>query len=144
MSVLLYGLAAAWLNKGDRRKLNGFQNRCLRTIWGIKAAYVSRVSNAIVLQRTGQRPLTDLLQKQQLLLYGRVARQSDKNPMRAATFGPGSLRAAVDIYIRKVGRPRLAWATEVGKLALEAAGGYQKLEQKIGNETAWRGVVEAF
>ena len=50
----------------------------------------------------------------------------------------------VDIYIRKAGRPRLAWATEVGKLALEAAGGYQKLEQTIGDETVGRGVVEAF
>ena len=146
LSVLMYGLAAAWLNKGDRRKLNGFQNRCLRTIWGIKPAYISRVSNASVLQITGQRPLTDLLQKQQLLLYGRVARQSDANLMRAATFGPGSLRAAVDTHIRKVGRPRLAWgwATEVGMVALQAAGGFQRLEETIRSESAWRDVVEAF
>ena len=144
MSVLLYGLAAAWLNKGDRRKLNGFQNRCLRTIWGIEPAYVSRVSNATVLQRTGQRPLSDHLQKQQLSLYGRVARLTEDNPMRAVTFERGSLRAAVDTYVRKVGRPRLAWATEVGKLALHAAGGFLQLEEKICNESAWRGVVEAF
>ena len=83
-------------------------------------------------------------QKQQLLLYGRVARQSDENPMRAATFRPGSLQAAVDIYIRKVWWPRLAWATEVGKLALQAAGGLQRLDEKIRNEIARRGVVEAF
>ena len=63
VSILLYGLAAAWLNKADRRKLDGFQNRCLRVIWGIKPAYVSRVSNKTVLETTGQRPLTVLLQK---------------------------------------------------------------------------------
>jgi len=42
VSILMYGLAAAWLNKSDQRKLDGFQNRCLRTIWGIKPAYVSK------------------------------------------------------------------------------------------------------
>ena len=140
----MYGLAAAWLNKSDQRKLDGFQNRCLRTIWGIKPAYVSRVSNARVLEITGQRPLTALLQKQQLVLYGRVARQSDANLMRAATFGPGSLRPAVDMYIRKVGRPRLAWAPEVGKLALQAAGGYRRLDDTIIDESAWQNVVETF
>ena len=85
-----------------------------------------------------------LLRKQQLVLYGKVARQGNKNPMRAATFGPGSLRPAVDIYIRKVGRPRMAWATEVGKLAQQAAGGPRRLEEVISNEAAWRGIVEAF
>ena len=144
VTILMYGLAAAWLNKGDQRKLNGFQNRCLRTIWGIKPAYVSRVSNARVLEITGQRPLTALLQKQQLLLYGKVAPQSDANPMRAVTFGPGSLRPAVDLYVRKVGRPRLAWAPEVGKLALQAAGGLRSLDDAIADESAWRSVVETF
>ena len=64
--------------------------------------------------------------------------------MRAATFAPGTLRPAVDVYIRKVGRPRMAWATEVGKLALQAAGGLRRLDETIANEVAWRGVVEAF
>ena len=144
LSVLMYGLAAAWLNTSDRRKLNGFHNRCLRTIWGIKAAYYSRVSNAKVLDVTGQRPLTVLLQKQQLLLYGRVARRSDEDIMRASTFSPGTLRPATDMYIRKVGRPRLAWTSEVGKLAIQAAGGLQRLEETIKDEHAWRNVVETF
>ena len=144
VSILMYGLATAWLNKADRRKLDGFQNRCLRVIWGIKPSYVSRVSNNAVLDATGQRPLTVLLQKQQLLLYGKVARQSDDNPMRAATFDGGSLRPAVDVYVRRVGRPRAAWATEVGKLAMRAAGGMRKLDESIVNDIAWRGVVEAF
>ena len=63
--------------------------------------------------------------------------------MRAATFAPGTLRPAVDVYIRKVGCPRMAWATEVGKLALQAAGGLRRLDETIANEVAWREVVEA-
>jgi len=70
---LLYGLAAAWLNTAEQRKINGFQNRCLRAVWGIKPAFISRISNARVLETTGQKPVTHLLKKQQLLLYGRVA-----------------------------------------------------------------------
>ena len=144
VSLLMYGLAAAWLNKNEQRKLNGFQSRCLRTIWGIKPAYVSRVSNGKVLETTGQRPLTALLQKQQLLLYGRVARQGEGSPMRDAAFEPTSLRPAVDMFVRKVGRPRLAWAPEVGKLALQAAGGFLRLEDTIADESEWLNVVNTF
>jgi len=73
-SKLLYGLPAVWLNAAESRKLNGFQNRCLRVLWGIQPAYFSRVSNAKVLQVTGQHQLTKTLEKRQLLLYGKVAR----------------------------------------------------------------------
>ena len=73
-SRLLYGLSSATLNAAERRRLDGFQNRCLRALWGIKPAYISRTSNAEVLHQTGQRPLSESLLKQQLLLLGRVAR----------------------------------------------------------------------
>ena len=64
--------------------------------------------------------------------------------MRAATFGPGSLRPAVDLYVQKVGWPRLVWAPEVGKLALQAAGRLRMLDDAIADESAWRSVVETF
>jgi hypothetical protein len=60
-ATLMYGSAAAWLNVADLRKLNGFQNRCLCTIWGVKPAFISTVSNANDLETTGQKPLTTLL-----------------------------------------------------------------------------------
>ena len=77
-------------------------------------------------------------------MYGRVARQHPGNLMRDATFGRGSLRPAVDMFVRKIGRPRLAWASEVGKLALEAAHGLRKLDETIADEIVWRNVVETF
>ena len=123
---------------------NLIEARCLRAIWGIKPSYVSRISNARVLEATGQHPLTTTLQKQQLLLYGTVARHRPGNLMRDATFARRSLRPAVDVFIRKVGRPRLAWASEVGKLALAAAGGLQKLDEAVVDEKLWRNVVETF
>ena len=140
----MYSLAACWLNKSERRRVNGFQNRCLRTIWGIKPAYISRVSNASVLQTTGERPLTCALQRHQLLLFGRVARKPDGHPMRDVTFCPGTLHPATDRYVRKIGRPRLDWAGGVLKLALEAAGSLALLEQAVQDDFAWRSIVEAY
>ena len=143
-SRLLYGLPAVWLNTSERRRLNGFRNRCLREIWGIKPAFISRVSNARVLAVTQQHQLTRNLEKQQLLLYGKVARQPVGSLMRDVTFCPGSLRPAVDRHVSKVGRPRLDWTSEVGKLALQAAGGLRRLDTVIEDARTWREVVEAF
>ena len=42
-SPLLYGLSSAWLNVAERRRMDGFQARCLRKILGIPSAYVSRI-----------------------------------------------------------------------------------------------------
>ena len=85
-----------------------------------------------------------MLQKQQLLLYGRVARLDDGDLMRDTTFCQGSLHPAVDRFVRKVGRPRLAWTSLVGKLALEAAGGLKNLQDTIYDPSAWNNVVETF
>ena len=144
MPKVFYGVAAVWLNTAEQRKLDGFQNRCLRAIWGIKPAFVSRVSNARVLEITGQQLASRLLKKQMLLLYGRVARQCDGDAMRSVTFCCGTLRPAVDEFVRKVGRPRLNWTTQVGDLGLQAAGGPEALQAAIADERAWRCVVESF
>jgi hypothetical protein len=144
LSKLLYGLATAWLNTSERRRLDGFHNRCLRTIWGIKPAYISRVSNKEVLDTTGQKPITTILLKEQLLLYGAAARAPEGNVMRDATFCPRTLHPATNRYIRKIGRPRLEWADEVGKVAFQAAGSYHRLNQTIKSKTDWRRVVDDF
>jgi len=144
ISTLLYGLPAAWLNTSEQRRLNGFQNRCLRSIWGIKAAFISRISNAAVLKTTGQPLLSDVLLKRQLLLYGRVARLSDESVMRSVTFCPGSLRPAADMYKRKIGRPRLEWVTQLNKIALRAAGTHRNLDTNIADAGSWRNMVETF
>ena len=79
-----------------------------------------------------------------MLLYGKVARQPVGSLMRDVTFCPGSLRPAVDRHVRKVGRPRLDWTSEVGKLALQAAGGLRRLDTVIEDARTWPEVVEAF
>ena len=48
---LLYSLATLCLNVAERRRLDGFQNQCIRQVLGIKPSFVSRVSNHDVLQQ---------------------------------------------------------------------------------------------
>ena len=126
-SKLTYGLAAACLNVAERRRLDGFHNRCLRQVWGIKPAYVSRISNKVVLARTEQKPITQNLAKQQLLMYGKVARAPAGGLLRDSAFCPGTLHPVTDKYIRKRGRPCIEWVAEVTKLAVRMVGAYHKI-----------------
>ena len=121
-SRLLYGLSGAWINVAERRRLDGFQSRCLREIVRIPPAYVSRISNQEVLEVAKQKPYTKQLLLQQLKLFGKVARAPDTDPLRALTFSPGSFCPAGDRFVRKVGRPRNEWAGQLQSVALEVAG----------------------
>ena len=105
-SKVMYSLNSAWLQKADRRRLDGFQCRCLRRILHIAPAYVSRNSNKQILTQAGQQPYTAQLLKHQLLLFGKVGRSTTSDPLRRLTFQPGSLRPASDACARGVGRPR--------------------------------------
>ena len=48
ISRLVYGLHTVCMNKSSRRRLDGFQTRCLRKTLGVLPSLVSRVSNAQV------------------------------------------------------------------------------------------------
>jgi hypothetical protein len=143
ISKLSYGLATAWLNTSARRRLNGFQNRSLRSISGIKPSFVSLVSNEAVLKATCQRPLCEHVARQQLLLYGKAARASPENLLRSATFCSGSLRATTSRYVQRRGRPALEWTSEVGKMALRIVGSSRELDTVIGDAASWRKAVIA-
>lgn len=96
ISRLLYALEGAWLNVAERRRLDGFFCRCLRVVFGIRPTFVSRISNATVLQRAGQGKLSQILLKRQLLLYGKVVRALPDDPGRNLTFIPGTRTAATN------------------------------------------------
>ena len=138
LTRLLYSLNSAWLNVAEIRRLNGFHCRCLRSILNIKVAFISRVSNATILEKSGQSQLSRQLLKQQLLLYGRVARAPDTDPLRMLTFATGTLLPAAAQYVRRIGRPRNEWVTmlykEYSKMGVE-------LKRSIHDETEWREAV---
>ena len=125
----------------ERRRLDRFQNRCLREIWGIKPAFLSRVTNKNVLETTGESSLSTRLLQQQLLLFGKVFRLGDASVMRLATFRPGSLRLATDQFVRTTGRPRLEWASELYKKATRMTRNVDQLMELLSSPFAWKQAV---
>ena len=144
VSKLTYGLVTSWLSTAERRRVDGFQNRCLRITMNITPAYVSRVSNKDVLTQAQQTPVSARVLEQQLLLFGKVSRLPDGNPMRDATFCPGSLRSSCDRYVRRVGRPRLEWASELYKHAIADTGSEVKMRELMRDAKTWRQYVCAY
>ena len=108
-SKLMYGLSTLCFTVAQARQLNGFQNRCLRSIMGIKSAYVTRVSNAEVLLRSGHTLATELLRKRQLGLLDRVLRCPEGHPLRNASFIPGTNYPLTERYVRRRRRPSKEW-----------------------------------
>ena len=137
-SRLLYSLSSAWLNVAEIRRLNGFQCRCLRAIMGIKASFISRVPNTSVLQQSAQVRFGQQLLRQQLILYGRIARATPNDPLRKLTFVPGTLQSAANRYVRRVGRPRNEWAAMLAKECCKMGGDTDNI---ILIEADWRRAV---
>ena len=140
-SRLLYGLSSAWLNAAELRRLDGFQARCLRKILRVPSAFFSRVSNKDVLQRSQQYPYSSQLLRQQLILFGKVARAEDTDVLRCITFCPSSLHPLLDKYVRKVGRPKHEWPKMLLKEAVVMAGSLHYVETLIRDPIRWKARV---
>jgi len=145
LSTLMYGLRTTWFNIAERRRLDGFQARCLRKILGIPHSYYSRVPNFDVLRRAEHRPLSIKLLEQQLIFFGdAVCRNS--GPIRNSIFESGTLRLVDGTLPRRQGRPRNTWAGEVRKHAVSIAGGMNNLGRILLTERdiqEWRALVRA-
>ena len=142
-SKLTYGLATVCLTIAQQRRLNGFQNRCLRSVLGIKSAFVSRISNAQVLARSGHAALTDTLNKKQLGLFGKVLRAAHDSPLHLSSFIPGTTTAATERYVRRVGRPRREWITDLTRCAGTLFGSMQAAKQIAQQPKSWKAAVSA-
>ena len=141
---IMYGLSSSWLCVADRRRLDGFQARCLRKLLRLAPSFVSRTSNRTVLQWAKQTQFSSHLLKQQLLLYGRVARAPDNDVLRRMTFMPGTLQPVTERFFRKLGRPRHEWASQLTKEALSFAGTYASLEAMLSDECRWYQAVQRY
>ena len=138
---LHYGLSAIILTKAQRRKLDGFQCRCLRSILKIPAAFYSRVSNLEVLQKAGVDSSSAKILKRPLLLLGRVCRAPLTNPLRSVSFVASTLEPLTNFYIRRVGGPRTEWVPTILKGATRLTGGGSDFDTAVTDETNWRRMV---
>ena len=136
VSKLKYGLCTAGLVKAQRRRLDGFHARCLRRILGVPAAFVSRVSNAEVFSRAVVRPITEQLTEQQLMLMRRVGRSPAGSPLRRNTLVGGTANPVIGSFIRRVGRPRQDWTTQVLSEATRRCGSGARMDAALLDTTA--------
>ena len=108
---------------------------------GVKPAFWSRVSNAKILQMSAQVTYSKQLLRQQLFLYGQVARAPEGDLLKSLTFCPGTLRPATDRYVRRIGRPRNEWASMLHKEALKMVNGQCTVESVIHCKAEWETMV---
>ena len=126
-------MPTAVFTKAQRRQLDGFQAKCLRSILGIQPAFLSHISNEAVRLQAGWKPASILLLQHQLVLLGKVLRQGPTSPLHRACFIEGTLRPATSRYVRKVGRPCYEWVSAVLPEALRIAGGTDRLLAEFGS-----------
>ena len=139
-SKLMYSLSCLCLSAAERRRLDGFQNRCLRRILRIPPAFISRVPNAEVLRRARCHTATDMLLQRQLL-FGKALRCPFDHVMHQTAFIPGSLQPATSRFVRRVGRLRREWVTEIRNKVFEVLDGHRELARLVQNPLVWRQTV---
>ena len=141
VAPLTYGLQTAWLLRVIRRRLDGFQAKCLRRICRILPSFLSHVSNADVRARAGSQRLSTSVRMQQLMLAGRYMASPEDAPARVAMLriAGGHLLAGV----RRQGRPRTTWAADVLAEAVALADSEDQLRAFAAQPALWRRAVSA-
>ena len=110
VSKLLYGLESLWLLQRDLQRLDALHAQCLRRICNIGHSYLSRVSNAIVLQTAGETPLTKLFKDRQRSLYDKIVCMPESSHLRRLTCEAGTDKPKLWATKRSRGRPKQQWA----------------------------------
>ena len=141
VSKLRYCTASAWLSKGCLRKLDGFHCSCLRKILGIKASYISRVSNDRVRARAERRKLSWEIRRSQLALLGKVLFDTDKAILKEVTFCADSLTPLTNAWVRRVGRPRDEWTNQLLKISQRLAGSMEAWYLAATCQKLWKELV---
>ena len=102
------------------------------------------MSNIEVFSYVRAQQLSTTLLEQQLGLFGKVYRRSPTDVVRKVVFQPDSHELLMDDKCRRRGRPKLSWAVELRKIAIQLSGSTEKLLALMGNVSSWKGVVKKF
>ena len=115
VSKLLYSLESLWLLKADLSRLEAFHCRYLRRILHIPHSYISRISNATVLERADLPTLSSLLHERQKGLYRRISLQPRGSFVKTVICDEAGHPINWSVWRRR-GRPRQRWSLEVFKM----------------------------
>ena len=133
----------------DRDRLDGFQARCLRRIYKIAPAFISRVSNEDVRNTSGAVRLSSTLLQRQLKYYGKLARDRPGALPRQMVFEEGRTYNILPRkwnISRKQGRPRLQWTHYMHARALSLEGDSPDRLQSLlrGPPASWEAAVARY
>ena len=129
LPILLYGSETWQMYIADIKRLNAFHQRCLRRILGI--TYKDRIKNEVILDRTNQRQLTDIIQERRLRWLGHVFRMDDNRfPKQTLKWAP--------IGKRGRGRPKLTWRNTIEKDLRECNITWDEASTLAEDRTEWR------
>jgi len=102
LPIMLYGSECWALSRVDARKVDAVDQWCLRRILDIR--WYHRVSNCEVRRLTEQPPLTTIIQKRRLTLFGHLVRMDESTDARRI---PNAVPQSE--WRRPVGRPYTSW-----------------------------------
>ena len=115
------------LNKNERRRLDGFQLKCLRQILNVARSYYSRVSNERVLAMGRKKPLNKLIMRHQIIYMGKIAFRSSNDAIRNFIFEPNTFNIRSLPGPAKRSRPRVRWPAHISNMCVRIAGFYDQL-----------------
>ena len=75
--VLMYGCETRKMNEGDAKKIDVFQNRCLRRI--MKIRWQDKISNRELLERANVERLSEEIRRRRWRFVGHILRQQPDN-----------------------------------------------------------------
>ena len=126
----MFAIDGMWLSNTELKRFDNFHCPCIRRILRILHSFYSRISNEAILNRAKAKPLSSVLTKRQLSLFGRIALMSTSSILRPLMFDDDSYtkpRAAP----RRRGHPRACWIDELHTMALRVAGSHVDLSDLL-------------
>ena len=133
LSVLLYGSETWRVTEKDLKKLETFQNTCLRRIY--KIFWPNTVSNRALLRLSNTKSIEETMKERRLRLLGHVLRMgNNRAPKVAMRWTPSNGK-------RKRGRPRMTWRRTVEKDLKEIGLSWGEAEAAARDRGNWRQLV---
>ena len=135
LSVLSYGAETWKSNKSIEKRLNTFQNHCLRNILKIKCS--EHVTNEELLKRAKTKPLSSIIKRRRLTFLGHVLRKISNN------IGKQTFNFLLKNNIqgkRKQGRPKDIYKKTILK---ELQNKWNNVENIAQNRSLWKKLTNA-
>ena len=107
--MILYGLEYSTITQGMEQKMDAWQANHLRRVLNIKVSMISHETNASVLKKANDAPLSVHIYSRQLKYFGHVLRANTDTTEHTVCFDHAGNHAMIRAK-KRVGRPKYHWA----------------------------------